>query len=856
MAGKGREDTIKTTISVDGEKEYKNACKQISGALKELGSEMKLVDAQFAENADGAEALTKKQDILNKEIVEYEKKLSAAEKTLREMEESGEGNEDAMRRMRIEINRAKTSIANTQTELKQMERALESNADEANDAENEFKDLAKAAGQLDGSLDDAGDELDGFADALGNLGGPLGDAADMLGGIQDKLGSLGISIPGLISPMTVGIAALGTALGAAAVESVKFAAEVDGALTGFSNKTGIAAKDSDEFKDALFDVYKYGLGESVEDVANAMAVVAQATGEVNPDKIGELARAAMTLEKTFDMDVAESIRSAQQLMNTFGESGMAAFDTIAKASQLGLDKDGNLLDVINEYAVHYKQLGLDMDDMFNSLINAKEAGVFDLSYAGEAIKEFGIRVREGSDETKAALKDLGLNAKEVISAINKGGPEAAEAMQLVVDALNGIEDPIERNRIGIALFGTAWEDLGATGVAAATNMTGALGETNGTIDAINEKNFDTIEGAADRFGATVQSKIIEPIGDWLGTWLPDAINAASDAIETATNGLGEFAKGMGALLKGPEGMEEFIVEEPDFSKKLTFSSADYSLENLDNLKATGYIGIMGNPSEVAQQYVAGVKAALGITTEGGGASATIPVGESVMAGIATGYNNEAPNTEQALLDIASGMVTNAGITMKSEAPAIGETADAGIANGLFKGKPNVDGAMVNLMTGTITRGASMAEVQGPGIGTALDTSLSSGIDISAPIVIGSVDSMMLTSVDAAGAYGPQFNAAGAQVPDALQSGMAPGMAELESWLRGEMGNLSWIAKSGLADINAAVSAAQAAVKGMPNTSGSSGGTSVTQNFYGVGSGGMSTRVRDARLEAQILARGN
>ena len=827
MAGKGREDTIKTTISVDGEKEYKNACKQISGALKELGSEMKLVDAQFAENADGAEALTKKQDILNKEIVEYEKKLSAAEETLREMEESGEGNEDAMRRMRIEINRAKTSIANTQTELKQMERALESNADEANDAESEFKDMAKAAGQLDGSLDDAGDELDGFADALGNLGGPLGDAADMLGGIQDKLGSLGISIPGLISPMTVGIAALGTALGAAAVESVKFAADVDSALTRFSNKTGIAAKDSDEFKDALLDVYKSGLGESVEDVANAMAAVAQATGEVDPDKIGELTQAAMTLEKTFDMDVAESIRSAQQLMNTFGESGMDAFDTIAKASQLGLNKDGNLLDVINEYAVHYKQLGLDMDDMFNSLINAKEAGVFDLSYAGEAIKEFGIRVREGSDETKAALKDLGLNANEVVSAFNKGGPEAAEAMQLVVDALNGIEDPIEKNRIGIALFGTAWEDLGATGVAAATNISGALGDAEGAIKSINEQNFDTISGAASRFGRTFKAHVAEPIGAWLNEWVPDAINGATDVIEGAAKAVEELQEAGDRLTGG--------IKTPDGSIDTTgrIDWGTWWAQTIKNFKKN-----IGQPEKNEIMEV------------------TIPVGESVMTGIATGYNNEAPNTEQALLDVASGMVTNAGITMKSEAPAIGETADAGIANGLFKGKPKVDGVMVNLITGTITRGASMAEVQGPGIGTALDTSLSSGIDISAPIVIGSVDSMMLTSVDAAGAYGPQFNAAGAQVPDALQSGMAPGMAELESWLRGEMGNLSWIAKSGLADINAAVSAAQAAVKGMPNTPGSSGGTSVTQNFYGVGSGGMSVRVRDARLEAQILARGN
>jgi len=48
----GKEDQIKTEIRVEGEKEYRNACKDINTSLREIGSEMKLVAAQFAGNED------------------------------------------------------------------------------------------------------------------------------------------------------------------------------------------------------------------------------------------------------------------------------------------------------------------------------------------------------------------------------------------------------------------------------------------------------------------------------------------------------------------------------------------------------------------------------------------------------------------------------------------------------------------------------------------------------------------------------------------------------------------------------------------------------------------------------------
>ena len=53
-----KEEQIKTSIDLTGEKEYRAACTNINSSLREIGSEMKLTTAEFADNADSVEALT------------------------------------------------------------------------------------------------------------------------------------------------------------------------------------------------------------------------------------------------------------------------------------------------------------------------------------------------------------------------------------------------------------------------------------------------------------------------------------------------------------------------------------------------------------------------------------------------------------------------------------------------------------------------------------------------------------------------------------------------------------------------------------------------------------------------------
>ena len=56
-----KEEQIKTSIDLTGEKEYRAACTNINSSLREIGSEMKLTTAEFADNAESIEALTRRQ---------------------------------------------------------------------------------------------------------------------------------------------------------------------------------------------------------------------------------------------------------------------------------------------------------------------------------------------------------------------------------------------------------------------------------------------------------------------------------------------------------------------------------------------------------------------------------------------------------------------------------------------------------------------------------------------------------------------------------------------------------------------------------------------------------------------------
>lgn len=98
----------------------------------------------------------------------------------------------------------------------------------------------------------------------------------------------------------------------------------------------------------------------------------QNSKEVDPAKIQELTEGALTLRDAFGFEVNETMRAANMLMDQFGISGEEAYNLIAQGAQNGLNKNGDLLDTINDYAVHFKQTGRGAEDFLTCLKMAQK----------------------------------------------------------------------------------------------------------------------------------------------------------------------------------------------------------------------------------------------------------------------------------------------------------------------------------------------------------------------------------------------------------------------------------------------------------------------------------------------------
>ncbi|MGM9630367.1 phage tail tape measure protein [Butyricicoccus sp.] len=335
----------------------------------------------------------------------------------------------------------------------------------------------------------------------------FGDSTDQQG---SKLKSFGKAAGTLAA---AGVTALASAAAATAVKSVQAYDSMTQGLNDFSAQTGISADASNEWGSVLQSIYSQNYGDDFRDIGDAMATVAQQARDTDPSNIEQLTINCLALRDTFDYDVGESMRTANMLMDQFGMSGDEAFNLIAQGAQNGLDKNGDLLDSINEYSVHFAQLGLDAEDMFNMLANGAESGTFSVDKLGDAVKEFGIRVKDGTADN--AFKELGMDVEATKQAFASGGDAAKSALQDVTTKLFEMQDPVEQNQLGVEMFGTMWEDLGAAGVQALMDMNGEMDRTADSMNQIKDIKYDSLSEGLEGLGRVVTTSVLVPIGEQL-----------------------------------------------------------------------------------------------------------------------------------------------------------------------------------------------------------------------------------------------------------------------------------------------------------------------------------------------------
>lgn len=312
--------------------------------------------------------------------------------------------------------------------------------------------------------------------------------------VQNKLE--GVNLKAVAAGAAVGGIAVGTAVkvGKAVKGLAQLGDSYNSAMNDLSATTGIVGDELAAMGDVVKDVYKDNFGESMGDVASGVAEIHKQTGLVE-DELKATTEAAYLLSDTFGYDINESARAAKAMMTNFGVSGEEALGLIAAGAQNGLDYSGELVDSVNEYSVQFKKLGFSADEMFNIFQQGADNGAWNLDKVGDAIKEFSIRSIDGSKGTTEAFQALGLNAEDTMSVFAAGGEGANEMFKTVAKKLVALDDQVERDALGVALFGTMWEDLGIDAVKALSEVDDAAYNTEDSLQKINDVKYSNLSDA-------------------------------------------------------------------------------------------------------------------------------------------------------------------------------------------------------------------------------------------------------------------------------------------------------------------------------------------------------------------------
>lgn len=201
------------------------------------------------------------------------------------------------------------------------------------------------------------------------------------------------------------IALLAGAIIGVGVAAFNIASQTNVAWNQFAAQTGAATSEMEGFKTTALDIFTSGFGDSIADIGESMAIVKQTTGATGKE-LESLTTKALIMRTVFGKDVQESIRAVDTAVINFGISGERAFDLVAGTIQKVGDPAGDLLDTVNEYSPVFAAAGFTADEMFGVLQAGLQAGARDFDVVADAVKEFQVRIIDGSDSTNDAMNTL------------------------------------------------------------------------------------------------------------------------------------------------------------------------------------------------------------------------------------------------------------------------------------------------------------------------------------------------------------------------------------------------------------------------------------------------------------------
>ena len=473
---------IKTTLSLDGEKEFNRAISEAGRGMRVMASEMKAAAADFDVTGDEMEYLGRKSRSLNSQIEQQEQIIRALEGAVADSAQTYGEASAKTDGYRIKLNNAYASLSRLKKEHEQTDKRME---ELGRDSERTGRRLEQGIGE---AADDVSRKFDGMVNKLDSDLGSI-KAMTSISAVVDVAGTIGGAMKGAYD-----------------------------AVTGLVEETSEYNRTM-----AFLKTNADQAGISFQTVKKMAVDVSGITGDMDATIEGLSNLLASGFEADELSIAVERLSGAIiQIPDTL------KFESLAD----GLQETIATRNAVGQYAEYLERMGLDLDTVNKALANAGKEGQeavesVALSFlSGHGAEEALEKYRAENEalvkyfEAQAKLTDAQARLGETMTPAATAG---IEAMSVFVDKLNSMvvsvigtvdklneDDPVQNKLI-------EWAD----------KLSGV--DTKETYSQTGKNMVSEIVDGAESEEQNAETDM-KTIGDNIGTYVNDGLNAQIDTV--------------------------------------------------------------------------------------------------------------------------------------------------------------------------------------------------------------------------------------------------------------------------------------------------------------------------------------
>ena len=538
------------SVKLTGESEYKKALNEITGNLKVLTSEMKMVTSAYDKNDASVANLSSQNDVLNKKVAEQKSKVDILTQALEDAKSETGENSATTKKWQTDLN-------NAQAELNKLNRELDNN-------EGALKDARKQEAELEAQNKSTNSGFKNFVKTLlecgagskdlgtvikGNLSNSLNNLKSDVGENVNKVKSFASGVANVVGDMKQ----MGVVAGLAVAGLKLFKEEMDD--TGDETKeTAEAEKEAQKETLKLGDIIKgnlisEGIIAGVKGLCNAVKSVGSAFVDVGKQAVasyGEYEQLVGGVDTLF----GESSKKVQEYANnaykTAGLSANEYMETVTSFSASMIQSLGGDTEKASEVS---NRAIIDMSDNANKMGTSMES--IQNAYQGFAKQNYTMldNLKLGYGGTKSEMERLIQDASKMTDVQKELGITIDANDMSFANIANAIS--VVQKNMGIS---------GATSKEASVTMTGSVNAMKSSwqnlVTGIADKNADmsqlinnfteSILGSGGEGGVLnnllplIENSldgIVEMVVGLTDTLLPEIMVMADDLINTLVSGI-------------------------------------------------------------------------------------------------------------------------------------------------------------------------------------------------------------------------------------------------------------------------------------------------------------------------------